>query len=720
MPDGATTVTGQAAAFAPGGSGVGASVPHPVPTPPGTGRGPGGYRPIDDYALIGDAQGAALVAGDGGVDWLCLPDFDSPPLLCRILDADRGGYLAIHPSAPTRRAQRSYRPSSAVLETTLELDQPEGGDGAWAPDGAAPALRLTDTLPVAMGDPSPLDGVWAGRPRHRLLRLVDAVGGPIEAVLEARLGFDFAVTPATVELVPGRGALVTDGGDRWLALVWHGTLEVVAPGEVRGTLTVRPGATAACVLDLSADEDEARAVLAAGPAGVRAPAGPDRLPRGVDGVGGDLLLDRAWAGQVEETDEAWRRWASAISVAGPYAEDLRRSAITLKLLTHERTGAIVAAPTTSLPETIGGVRNWDYRYCWLRDATFTLYALLLLGDRTAADNFWGWVERTCAGEPPERLQIMYGVRGERELTERELGHLSGYRDSRPVRVGNGAFDQRQTDVYGELLDAFWFYYCRTTAPDATPRIRGDVWELMRATADYICAVWREPDQGLWEIRGAPLHHVYSKVMCWVGLDRAIRMATRVTLPCDLDRWRAERDAIRTEILERGFNPRVGAFTMAYGVDALDASALRMPLVGFLPADDPRMRATIDSIQADLSVDGLVLRYRAEDNLPGAEGAFSICTFWLIDCLTALGRIDEAKVLFDRMLGYANDLGLFAEQVDPATGAALGNFPQAFTHLALIDAGVDLTAALARRAAVAGGMTERASTVAEAPAPSGGN
>jgi GH15 family glucan-1,4-alpha-glucosidase len=646
------------------------------------------------------------VAGDGSVDWLCLPDFDSSALLCRLLDADRGGYLAVRPAGGVAHAGRRYRPLTAVLETTL--DPPAAGSNG----DRNGALRITDAMPVAMGDPRPLDGVWRGRPRHRLVRLLDALDGPVEAVLEARLGFDFAATPAQIELVPGRGALVSDGGERWLALVWHGALELAAPGELRGTLTVQPGVTTTCVLDLSVDEEEARAILASGPAGVRAPAGPDRLAISPDGDAAAVpLMDAAWAGQIAETDAAWRHWAGRLELSGPYRDALLRSAITLKLLTHERTGAIVAAPTTSLPEEIGGVRNWDYRYCWLRDATFTLYALLLAGDKTAAHSFWGWVERTCAADAPERLQIMYGVRGERHLPERELDHLAGYIDSRPVRVGNGAFDQRQLDVYGELLDAFWFYHCRTTPPDATPRVRADVWGLMRATADYICEIWREPDQGLWEIRAAPAHHVYSKVMCWVGLDRAVRFAAWTGQKGDLDRWRTERDAIRADVLANGYNERVGAFTMAYGTDALDASALRIPLVGFLPADDPRMRSTIDKVMDDLESGGLVLRYRATDGLPGSEGAFSICTFWLVDCLTALGRLDDAQALFERMLGYASDLGLFAEQVDPATGAALGNYPQAFTHLALIDAGVDLTAALARRGPLPGGMSERAEAVA---------
>jgi len=640
----------------------------------GDGRG---YRPIADYAIVGDAQSAALVASDGAIDWLCLPHFDSPAVLCRLLDANKGGYLSLQPAGTISGARRRYREASNVLETTLE--SPTGG------------VRLIDAMPVAEGDTTPpLDGVWGGRGRHRVIRLVEAAAEPVEVRLDARLAFDFAATPAAIAVEPGRGAIAHDGADRYLVLVWPGALAAVgAPtsGELRGSLTLPTGGAAACVLAFANTEREARALLA----------GED------------------WAAQVAETDAAWRRWSAGCTVDGPYADALLRSALVLKMLTFEPTGALIAAPTTSLPEAIGGVRNWDYRYCWLRDATFTLYALLLVGDRTAARSFWNWIERTCSCLTPDCVQIMYGIHGERDLPERTLDHLSGYRDSRPVRVGNAAARQAQLDVYGELLDAFWFFH-RLAAEDGEPLpLDPEVSALLRGIADHICAVWREPDQGLWEVRGGPRHFVYSKVMCWVGLDRALRLAEREpdVFGGDTTRWAAERDAIRAEVLDRGYNPRIGAFTMAYGTEGLDAATLRMPLVGFLPADDPRMRSTIRQVQARLGVDGLLLRYHtgeADDGLPHGEGAFSICTFWLVDCLTALGEIDEARETFERMLGYASDLGLFAEEIDPATGAALGNYPQAFTHLALIDAGVDLTEALARRTALPGPTDERAKSV----------
>ncbi len=632
-----------------------------------------GYRPIGDYALIGDAQSAALVASDGSIDWICLPHFDSPAVLCRLLDAAKGGFLALRPSQPVTRAMRRYLPGSAVLETTLETR------------GAT--LRLTDAMPLAAGDPGPvLDGVWGGWGRHRVIRLLEAVDGPLDVVLNAKIAFDFAATSPLIEIVPGKGALLSNGsGERFLVVAWVGELEAEADGVLSGLLWLDPGTTASCVLAYEEDMTRARA----------------------------LLEGEDWAGQVREADAAWRAWCSDCHVEGPYRDVLHRSALTLKMLTFEPTGALVAAPTTSLPEAIGGERNWDYRYCWLRDATFTLYALLLVGDDTAAHAFWHWIEQVCGADEDalERLQIMYGVHGERDLPERTLDHLSGYRDSRPVRIGNAAADQRQLDVYGELLDAFWFYH-QLGGPDggAPPALNPQVWPLMRSVADYICEIWREKDHGLWEQREAPQHFVYSKVMCWVGLERAVRLARETDLACDTTRWERERDAVREDILTKGYSESARAFTMYYGTDELDAATLRMPLVGFLPADDPRMRSTIEQVEAQLGINGLVMRYRAEDGLAGQEGAFSICTFWLVDCLTALGRIDDAQALFERMLGYASDLGLFAEEVDPVTGAALGNYPQAFTHLALIDAGVDLTEALRRRSAVAGAMHDRAQTV----------
>jgi GH15 family glucan-1,4-alpha-glucosidase len=640
---------------------------HAVATEPG--HPPGGYPPIADYAVVGDAQSVALINSGGGVDWLCLPHFDSSAVLCRILDVDRGGFLEIHPTLPVTKVTRRYRRDTTILETTLHT--------------GAGRLQITDCMPVAADDETPLfDANWSGRDRHRLIRLVAALDAPLEVTLRIKVTFDFARADARTDLVPGRGSRFTANDGQLIGLTWPGELRKVGKDVLTGALTMDPGEQIACVLDWVEESNDVASI-----------------PKTED-----------WAAQVAETAAAWKKWAGGLTIQGRYQHTLRRSALTLKLLTFEPTGAIVAAPTTSLPEHIGGGRNWDYRYCWLRDATFTLYALLQVGDEASADAFWGWVERTCAGVAPADLQVMYPIHGEGDLSEITLDHLSGYRNSAPVRIGNGAWDQKQIDVYGELIDAFWFYHHWAREHDWNIKVRPDVWNLIRRTADYICEIWREKDRGLWEVRGDSKHFVYSKVMCWVGLDRAIRFAGMHDPGLDVTRWCEERETICEEVLDRGWNAKAGAFTMAYDTAELDAAALRMPLVGFLPADDPRMESTIDAVREQLGVDGLIKRYDAEDGLAGGEGAFAICTFWMVDCLTALGRIGDAQALFEQMLGYASDLGLFAEEIDPETGAALGNYPQAFTHLALIDAGIDLTAALQHRKAIAGGMHERASAV----------
>jgi GH15 family glucan-1,4-alpha-glucosidase len=627
--------------------------------------------------LIGDAQSAALVASDGEIDWLCLPHFDSPAVLCRILDAGKGGFLALRPRAAVTETTRNYLPASTVLRTTLFTE--EG------------ALTLTDTMPVAWDDfDQLLDSNWTGKGRHRLIRLLQSDTADLTVELEARIGFDFGATIPEVELVPGKGAILAGGHGRFLTLAWPGELRHEGGGLFVGAVTLQTVEPLACVLAYSEDRQSALA----------------------------LLDESDWTAQVEVTDRAWKKWATTCAVTGPYRDKLIRSVLTLKLLTFEPTGAIVAAPTTSLPERIGGVRNWDYRYCWLRDATLTLYALLMAGERGTAHAFWNWIKRTCAEPGPERMRIMYGIHGESELHERELSHLSGYRDSSPVWVGNGAWHQRQLDVYGELLDAYTFYHEHVEGDGPHNPVDPELWTLLRAVADYICEIWREKDHGLWEVRGEPRHFTYSKVMCWVGLDRAVQLAAENDLPCERERWARERELIRAEIMERGYSETAGSFTMAYGTDQLDAALLRLPLVGFLPADDPRMRATIERIRDELGHDGLLWRYVAEDGLPPGEGAFAICSFWLVDCLTALGELDEAQALFERMLGYANDLGLFAEEIDPATGAALGNFPQAFTHLALVDAGIDLTAALAKHAPIRGDTAARARQARDGTPPNG--
>ncbi|HEX5502910.1 MAG TPA: glycoside hydrolase family 15 protein [Thermomicrobiales bacterium] len=603
-------------------------------------------RPIADYALIGDCRTAALVSTEGAVDWCCLPRFDSPSVFAALLDPERGGTFRIAP-AGTFRSRRRYLPETAVLETTFET--------------AAGVATVTDFLPLPGGETDWPD--FADLPDPRLVRVVRGLRGAVDLEIACAPRPDYARRlPA---LAPCAGGVAARAGDEVFALQADVPLDVAA-GEARARVTVRAGEQHYFVLS-----------------------------RGDGGEAPDWPRVRRWLAQ---TVGGWALWSQRCAYTGPYHDMVLRSALTLKLLTYSPTGAIVAAPTTSLPEALGGERNWDYRYTWLRDATFTLAALADLGYRREAVAFRDWLLRACA-DPAAPLQIMYTIDGGAHLPEATLDHLAGYRGSRPVRVGNGAAHQRQLDVYGELLDAADRY--RALGGAVTP----EVWALMRRVADRVCAEWREPDAGIWEVRGGPQHFTYSKVMCWVALDRAIRAAETLGHPADLPRWRAERDAIRQAVLARGYNPRVGAFTQALGSDVLDASALLLPLVGFIAVDDPRMRRTIETIDAGLTRGGLVYRYRDAargarllgiDGLDGDEGTFAICTFWLLDCLIAQGRVAEARARFERLLGCANDLGLYAEELDPVTGELLGNFPQAFTHIALITTAVRLAAAEARQ------------------------
>jgi GH15 family glucan-1,4-alpha-glucosidase len=402
--------------------------------------------------------------------------------------------------------------------------------------------------------------------------------------------------------------------------------------------------------------------------------------------------------ELTHTLHCWREWiASCTYREGPYAEWVERSALTLKLMTYAPTGGIVAAPTTSLPEGLGGVRNWDYRFTWLRDATFTLYALNVLGFTEEARAFTHWLRGLSLADG-EELQIMYGIRGERDLTEQELSHLSGYYDSAPVRIGNGAAEQKQLDVFGEVLDCIHLYRRQGGFERYGETLEGPLWEMMRSLVDHVCLHWHEPDFGIWEVRGGPRQFVYSKVMCWVALDRGVRLAEQLKLEADLSRWKVVRDQIRADILVHGYNTTIGAFTQSYDDTALDAANLLLPLVGFIPPDDPRMRSTVDRIIEKLTDEhGFVYRYHSDDGLEGGEGTFTMCTFWLVDNLAMQGRIDEARSLFERLLKHGGRLKLFSEEVDAKTGMALGNYPQAFTHIALINSASNLRKAEIRMA-----------------------
>jgi len=594
-----------------------------------------GYRPIRDYALIGDAHTAALVSTDGSIDWLCWPRFDSPAVLCRLLDARRGGWFQIRP-ARDFKVKREYDGPTAVLATTFET---EGG-----------RFRLTDFMPVErLTESHRGEDIAAVQCVHRL---VEGLGGSVEVELTFRPTFDFALAPCDIQT--REGGAVARSGKECLVLSCPLPLEVDEEGVVRARFRVREGERVWVTLYYNGS--------------------PAALPR----TDCDAELER--------TRRYWDKWWCDCRYEGPYRDLVRRSALTLKLLTYEPTGALVAAPTTSLPEKIGGLRNWDYRYTWLRDSALTLYALQLLGYEEEAADFFGWLDRLCITCRDHQLQIMYTIDGKSELPERELTHLEGYRGSRPVRVGNAAFGQKQLDVYGEVLDAAHLYHERTRRP-----VRAEWWDELSFMADETVRRWREPDHGIWEVRGEKRHFLHSKLMCWVALDRAVRLAA------DLDGhdpapWAKTRDEIRRAILEEGYDEKVGAFTQSFGGSALDASALVIPLTGFLPATDPRVLSTAERIRERLTSHGLVYRYLTDDGLPDGEATFAMCSFWLAENVALQGRVEEARELFERVTSYASDTGLFAEEIEPSSGELLGNYPQGFTHLALIRAALHIAKA----------------------------
>jgi GH15 family glucan-1,4-alpha-glucosidase len=594
----------------------------------GPSRDSDGYCPIEDYALIGDGLTAALVARDGSIDWACFPRFDSPTVFARILDAGRGGSWQIAPTVP-HTVHRRYLPDTNVLATSFTA---LGG-----------VVEVLDFMPPrisgrgAVGDSA-------------IVRLVQGREGTVEvrAVFEPR--FDYARATPTWEEQAGFGVRATYR-DLTLTLQSKIGLEVM---DNRATATWTLAAGDATAFILTCQES------------------PSIVWRSDVAAGCTRLLD--------ETVGFWRTWIGRCTYDGAYSDVVRRSALALKLLDYAPTGAIIAAPTASLPEEIGGVRNWDYRYSWLRDTAFTVYALYAIGYRDEAEAFLNWIIEVERGGPAS-LQIMYGVDGERRLDEAELNHLAGYRGSRPVRIGNGAYTQRQHDVYGETLD------CAFLLQKHGGLITDELWTFLRAIVDYICEVWGEPDDGIWEVRSGARHFVYSKALCWVGVDRGIKIAERGGLPANLKRWRAARAAIHEDLFARGYSEREGAFTQDYSTDELDASALALLLRGVLPPDDPRMASTVDRVAEVLGTGGLVHRYSeaAEDGLTGSEGAFLMCSFWLVDCYALMGRREEARALLDHLIGLANDVGLYAEQIHPESKQHLGNFPQAFTHIALINA-----------------------------------
>ncbi|MFF9863534.1 glycoside hydrolase family 15 protein [Streptomyces tendae] len=584
---------------------------------------------IEDYALIGDQQTAALVSADGSVDWLCLPRFDSAACFARLLGDEDNGHWRITPKGAERCTRRAYRRDTLVLDTEWETE--EG------------AVRVTDLMPQRDRAPD-------------LVRIVEGLRGEVTVHSVLRLRFDHGSIVPWVRRADGHRVAVAGPDSAWL----RSEPEVRSWGQDFGThaeFTVAAGEKVAFVLTWH----------------------PSHEPR-------PPLIDPYMS--LEHSVEDWREWAARCRYDGPHRDAVVRSLITLKALTYKPTGGIVAAPTTSLPEEPGGVRNWDYRFCWLRDSTLTLGALLSAGYLEEAESWRDWLLRAVAGNPAD-LQIMYGVAGERRLPESELPWLSGFARSAPVRIGNDAVNQLQLDVYGEVMDSL------SLARLAGMRPRPQMWELQCALMDFLATVWREPDEGLWEVRGGRRQFVHSKVMTWVALDRAVRtLEERPELGGgDLEGWRALRDEVHREVCEKGYDPVRNTFTQYYGSRELDASLLLVPRVGFLPPDDPRVVGTVDAVGAELTRDGLVRRYSTEgrqvDGLPGGEGTFLVCSFWYADALHATGRTKEARELFERLVGLANDVGLLAEEYDPVSGHQLGNFPQAFSHVGLVNTALAL-------------------------------
>ena len=629
------------------------------------------YHPINSYGVIGDCHSVALVAPDGSVDWGCLPDFDSPAIFCRLLDAEQGGYFQIAPTEGTIPGTQRYLRGSNVLQTTFSSTTGE--------------VVLTDFMPVetlsAWPDQGMNDTSWTREDDsfHGLVRAVECTRGEMLVTMTLKVSPNYAASPSEVVLLPQNAGAVISGGNQHVGLAIVGAYRVsafslgVSPDgdelhpSVIAQMTLREGERLLFAVGMGSSAPAARRLV------------EHELPR----------HNFDW--KLAHTLYCWRSWVKQCTYNGQYSEEVRRSALALKLLTYAPTGAIVAAPTTSLPEHPGGRRNWDYRYTWLRDASFTLYALTLLGFMEEAHAFLHWLHRLSSSNDAD-LQIMYSIRGERELAEQELPGLSGYAQSRPVRIGNGAVEQKQLDVFGEVLDFLHFYQRQGGLERYGEKleVEGPLWAMMRSLVEYVCAHWQETDRGIWEVRGQPRHFVYSKAMCWVALDRGIKAAEQLHLEADLPRWRQVREQIRIDILAHGYNTTTSAFTQAYDDTGLDASTLMLPLVGFVAADDPRMRATVERISEQLTDDqGFVYRYHSDDGLSGSEGIFTICTFWLVDNLAMQGRVDEASSLFERLLSYAGRLGLFSEEIDSGTNMALGNYPQAFSHVALINSALNL-------------------------------
>lgn len=579
---------------------------------------------IEDYALIGDCETAALVDRSGSIDWLCWPDFSSEACFASLLGSQENGYWKIAPVDGTWTTSRRYLDHTLILETTFE-----------GPDGA---FRLVDFMPI--------------RERNSdVVRIVEGIRGTVALRMELVLRFDYGRT------VP------------WVTRIEDGIQAVAGPNlaVLRCSVPVH-GENLKTVAEFCVNAGERLSFTLTYGVSYEA------APRAIE-------VDEA----LKETEAFWNKWSQRFKHKGRYSSVIERSLLTLKAMTFRPTGGVVAAATTSLPEFIGGVRNWDYRYCWLRDTTFTLLALANGGYFEEAVQWQDWLLRALAGSP-DQVQIMYGIKGERQLVEFELPWLAGYENSSPVRVGNAAAFQLQLDIYGEMLDCFFH------AQHSIGRHTEDDFRVLVLLLEHLEGVWQEPDYGIWEVRGGPQHFTYSKMMAWVAFDRAVLLAEQLKYEAPVDKWKSLRDTIHAEVCEKAFDAGKGCFTQAYGSSQLDAALLLMPLVGFLPATDLRVKTTVEAVERELMRDGLVMRYNTaevDDGLPPGEGVFLACSFWMVSSLKAIGRVKDARALFERLLKLRNDLGLLSEQYDPVRKRLVGNFPQAFSHIALVNAAFDL-------------------------------
>jgi GH15 family glucan-1,4-alpha-glucosidase len=609
------------------------------------------YAPIGEHGLIGDLQTCALVASDGSIDWFCCPRFDSPSIFAALLDRERGGYFSIQPAEPGAISRQLYVPGTAIMLTRFMTD-----------DGVG---ELVDFMPVVHGAPTD---------RHRIARLLRVVRGRMRFTIDCQPRFDYGRAAHKFDQYPDGVGFTGDDGTE---LALH---------VVRRENIAREDQPAVEVFDHGV---RTSVELVAGEiGGIVLESAPDGPPRALTRASiTELFVD---------TRDYWRNWIARSRYTGRWREEIERSAMTLKLLTYEPTGAPIAAATMGLPEQPGGERNWDYRYTWVRDGSFSVHALLGLGYVDEARAFLRWLAdrfdttgATNNGGPP--LKIMYRVDGSSDLDEVTLDHFEGWRDSRPVRVGNGAADQLQLDIYGEAFDSLYL------ADTHGIGLGYEGWGRMRRVIEWLADNWDGPDEGIWETRGGQQHFTYGRLMSWVAFDRALRIAQRHSQPADLAKWITQRDAIYEQIMTKGWNADRGAFVQHYATNVLDASLLYMPFVGFIAPSDPRWQSTLRAMDGELVSDSLVYRYdpsASPDGLRGHEGTFSICTFWYVDALARSGRLNDARLTFEKMLTYANFAGLFAEEIGP-TGEQLGNFPQAFSHLSLISAAINLDAQLDR-------------------------